>query len=121
MRIVLVLLAVGLVVGLAAAMFFRTTALPPEVWHVDPATVRPPESPNYELRIGAEAPVYNITPEQLAARIDAVATAEQAELIGGSLAEGWMTYVARSRIMGFPDAVSIRLTGLDGGTRMEIF
>jgi uncharacterized protein (DUF1499 family) len=32
-----------------------------------------------------------------------------------------MTYVVRSRIMGFPDAVSIRLVPLADGTRVEVF
>jgi uncharacterized protein (DUF1499 family) len=57
----------------------------------------------------------------VAARIDGIATEEGAQLIGGSPAEGHMTYVARSRIMGFPDAISIRLVPVGEGTRMEIF
>ena len=121
MRIALILLAVIVAALVGAALYFRTVAMPTEVWHVDPATVTPPESPNFELLTGARAPVFDTSAAALAARIDAIATAEGATLIGGSLADGQMTYVARSRIMGFPDAVSIRLVPVETGTRMEVF
>jgi uncharacterized protein (DUF1499 family) len=42
-------------------------------------------------------------------RLDQAAKDDRAVLIAGDLASGFMTYVARSRVFGFPDAVSIRL------------
>lgn len=121
MRLPLILLALAALAGLGAAVYVRVAPMPADRWHVDPATVTPPASPNFALLVGASAPVFDVAPDVLAARIDAVATAERAELIGGALAEGHMTYVVRSRLMGFPDAVSIRLTPVSGGTRMEIY
>ncbi len=121
MRILLILVALAILAVIGAAVYFRTVAMPAEVWHVDPASVTPPESPNFELRRGEGAPVFDATPDVMAARIDAIATAEGAAMIGGDLAAGHMTYVARSRIMGFPDAVSVRLVPVAGGTRLEIF
>jgi hypothetical protein len=121
MRIFLVVLALLAIAVVGAAVYFRSVAMPAETWHVDPASVTPPESPNYELRAGPDAPVFDLPQDVLATRIDAVATAEGADLIGGGLSEGHMTYVARSRLMGYPDAVSIRLTPVAQGTRMEIY
>lgn len=122
MRIVLILVVAILAAGLGAALYFRTASMPPEAWHVDPAAATPPESPNFELRTGDRAPVIDAAPDVVAARIDAIATSERARMIGGDLAEGHMTYVARSRIMGFPDAISVRLVPVgEGGTRMEVF
>lgn len=121
MRIVLILVVLLALAVIGAAIFFRTVAMPADTWHVDPASVTPPESPNFELRTGATAPVFDLDPETLAARIDAVATAEGADLIGGRLQDGHLTYVARSRLMGFPDAISIRLVPVDQGTRLEIY
>jgi uncharacterized protein (DUF1499 family) len=118
---ILILVALVAVAVIGAAVYFRTAAMPPEVWHVDPAAVTPPASPNFELRTGDRAPVFDAGPDVMAARIDAIATAEGAEMIAGDLAEGHMTYVARTRIMGFPDAVSIRLVPVASGTRVEIF
>jgi uncharacterized protein (DUF1499 family) len=121
MRIALILLAVLVLAILGAALYFRMVPMPADTWHVDPASVTPPASPNYELRVGDAAPVFDLTPDDLAARLDAAATAEGADPIGGSLAEGHVTYVARSRLMGYPDAISVRLTPLAQGTRMEIY
>jgi hypothetical protein len=121
MRIALILAALIVLAVIGAAVYFRSVAMPPEVWHVDPATVTPPESPNFELRVAEGAPVFGVSPDVLAMRIDAIATAEGADRIGGDLALGQMTYVARSRLMGYPDAISIRLVLLGEGTRMEIY
>ena len=121
MRIALTLLVLALVAVIGAAIWFRSVAMPAEVWHVDPAAATPPASPNFDLRTGDRAPVFDVTPDAMAARIDAIAAAEGATLIGGSLAEGHMTYVVRSRLMGYPDAVSIRLVPVGQGTRVEIF
>jgi len=121
MRIALILLAVIVAVILGAAIWFRTVPMPAAVWHVDPGAVAPPGTPNFELLTGDRAPVFEAAPDAMAVRIDAVAAAEGADLIGGALADGHMTYVARSRLMGFPDAISIKLVPVAGGTRMEIF
>ena len=121
MRSALILLAVLLLAVLGAAVYFRTVPMPAETWHVDPASVSPPDSPNYALRVGDGAPVFDLPPDDVAARLDAVATAEGADTIGGSLAEGHVTYVARSRLMGYPDAISVRLTPVAQGTRVEIY
>ncbi|MCU4655150.1 DUF1499 domain-containing protein [Roseibacterium sp. SDUM158016] len=121
MRILFVLLVLVAMAGLGAAVFFRLAPMPAEVWHVDPATAQPPESPNYELRQGAEAPVLEGDPASVATALDAAARAEGARPIAGDLADGFATYVVRTRIMGFPDAVSIRLSPEGEGTRVEIF
>ena len=121
MRILLILGVRTLAGVIGAAVYFRNVSMPAEVWHVDPARVTPPASPNFARLTGAEAPVFDMAPEALGLRIEAIATAEGAERIAGDPASGQMTYVVRSRLMGFPDAISIRLVPLDQGTRMEIF
>jgi hypothetical protein len=121
MRILIAIVAVVVLAVLGGAIYFRLVPMPPEVWHVDPGTVDPPATPNYALRSGADAPVIPRPPEAVAARLDAVARSDGATRIAGDLAEGHATYVVRSRIMGFPDAVSIRLEPAGEGTRVDIF
>jgi hypothetical protein len=121
MRILIGLVVLLVLAAIAAGIYFRTVSMPPETWHVDPAAATPPDSPNYELRAGDRAPVFDVPADVMAARIDAIATSEGADLIGGSLGEGHMTYVARSRLMGYPDAISVRLTPVTQGTRVEIY
>ena len=121
MRSLTLILALAALAVIGAAVYFRSVSMPPERWHVDPSAVTPPASPNFELRTGERAPVFDVTPDVMAARIDAIATAEGAGMIAGDLAEGHMTYVARSRLMGFPDAISVRLVPVGEGTRLEIY
>ena len=121
MRFVFVILALAALAVIGAAVYFRMVAMPPEVWHVEPSDATPPASPNFALLSGERAPVFDAPQDVMAARIDAIAAAEGAGMIAGDLAEGHMTYVARSRLMGFPDAVSVRLVPVAGGTRVEIY
>lgn len=121
MRMVLILVMAGLAAVLATALWMRWVPMPAETWHVDPAGVTPPASPNYDLRVGARAPVFDVAPDVLAVRLDAVATGEGARIIAGDLASGHLSYVVRSALMGFPDAVSVRLVPVAEGTRMEFY
>ena len=121
MRTVMILIVLILAAVIGAGVYFRDVAMPATVWHLEPADVTPPTSPNFELLVGAEAPVIGADAAVVAARLDAVAQAEGARLLAGAPADGHMTYVVRSRIMGFPDAVSIRLVPLADGTRVEVF
>lgn len=118
---ILVLGLVVLAVLVASALWFRLVPMPAEQWHVDPASVSPPSSPNFALRVGADAPVFAQGPDVIAARLADVARAAGATPIAGTPAEGHVSYVVRSALMGFPDAISIRLLPEGQGTRVEIF
>jgi hypothetical protein len=123
MRIfVLIVVVLGLVATVALAVYMRQYPMPAERWHVDPAAVTPREgSRSYYLVRGADAPRLTGTPQEVAMRLDRVAKDDRAVLIAGDLASGFMTYVARSRVLGFPDAVSIRLHPDGDRTRVDIF
>lgn len=121
MRILLVLIAVSAAAIVGAAFYFRMAPMPPDVWHVDPDVAALPTTPNYELLVEEDAPRLPGTPEQVAVALDIVATSEGAVLIAGSPAEGFMTYVARCRFFGFPDAISMRLHAEGEDTRVDIF
>lgn len=113
----LALLAVS---GLAVAM--RAVPMPADAWHVDPEEVTPPERPNYALLAGADAPVAALPPPEAAEALERAAAEDGAELIAGDLGAGLATYVVRSPLMGFPDAVSVRLDPAgEDGTRISVF
>ena len=62
------------------------------------------------------------SPDRVAEALESVtAGAPRTTRLAGSAAEGWVTYVQRSRLMGYPDAISIRLTPVAGGTRVSVF
>jgi uncharacterized protein (DUF1499 family) len=122
MRILLILLV--LVAGLL--LYVRLSPMDPGRWHVDPETADRPGSPNaYLLRDDdGDAPALLLAapPDRVGAALEAVITAApRTTQLAGSAAEGWVTYVQRSRLMGYPDAISIRLTPVAGGTRVSVF
>ncbi len=115
---------VGLV-AVALAAWVRLAPSDPARWHVDPQLVSRPSSPNFHLlRMGdgdAMAPVFDRAPGALARALHEVATADGATLLAGRVEDGHMTYVARSRIMGFPDYISVRVSPAEGGAILSAF
>ncbi|MEX3015753.1 DUF1499 domain-containing protein [Gymnodinialimonas hymeniacidonis] len=121
MRILLYILIAIVVLAVAAAVYFRFAPLDAEALHVDPAEVTPPTNPNFALMVGTSGHFIQATPEEIATRIAAVAEADGATLLSGSPEDGHVTYVVRSRMMGFPDIMSLRWQSQDNGTQLEIF
>lgn len=116
-------LAAAVVAGMA---YIRLSPNPPARWNVDPMTAgRPGMSNGYLLRPeggDAAAPVYHETAAQLAARIDQVARGwPRTQLLAGSVASGRMTYITRSRLMGYPDFTSIHVLKTPGGATFAAF
>ncbi|MBL9059753.1 MAG: DUF1499 domain-containing protein [Mangrovicoccus sp.] len=123
MSLALALLAV-LLAGLA---WIRLAPADPARWHVDPLTVATPVRVGHALLRpaggDAAAPVWDITSDALLAAFDRVARAQpRVSVLAGSVDEGQITYVVRSRIIGFPDYVSVRaLPAGHGGSTLAIF
>ncbi|MFC7705040.1 DUF1499 domain-containing protein [Plastorhodobacter daqingensis] len=118
MRRLLLLLVVA---ALGGAAWVRLAPLEGPAWHVDPDQVQPPDRPNHAL-LRSGSVVYPIPPETLAAAVDDIAMADpRTRLLAGSVAEGHMTYVARSRIWGFPDLVTVRVVPHPDGATLAVF
>lgn len=123
MRMIWILGGAVLVI-LALAVGFRLVPSDPGVWHVDPATAPGTQRPNawrigpdgMEVPADAPAPVFRATATELARAIDAVALAEpRTRRLAGDPDSLWTTYVQRSRLMGYPDYVSVRVIDLGDG------
>jgi uncharacterized protein (DUF1499 family) len=112
-----------LVVVLVAAGFVVWVRMAPTDaarWHVDPETAPRPSSKNWAVTGPSEkhaAPTYALAPADLAAQFDAFARQQpRTHRIGGSPAEGMMTYEVRSKLVGYPDFVSVKVIDLGDGT-----
>jgi len=122
----LLILALALALSTLVLLVIRLAPMPPDRWHLDPSMAERPGTPNaYLLRDrDGDGPsmLFAASPAAVAQALDQMlATAPRVTRIAGSAAEGLVTYVQRSRILGFPDAISIRLTPENDGTRVEIF
>ena len=121
MRMILLVPILLVLAVLAAGVWFRLVPMTSAQWHEVPSDVTPPSSPNFALRVGTDAPVFTQSPDVIADLLTSVAQDAGAKIIAGSPQSGHVSYVVRSRIMGFPDAISIRLMPEGAGTKLEIF
>ena len=119
MRTVLILLALA---AAGFALYVRISPSDPARWHVDPVAAPDPGAGGIRL-VPPDAPVFAASPQQVMEAFDAVAMATpRVTRLQGSVAEGQVTYVARSRLWGFPDYVTIRVLPEPGtgGTTVAI-
>lgn len=117
MRLVAALLIVLALAGLA---WVRLAPSDPARWHVNPLTARDPGTPNFARIV----PGQIVTPEDpasLARRIDAALLAmPRVSRLAGDPEGGFVTYVARSRLLGFPDYITVRSLAADRGATCAV-
>jgi uncharacterized protein (DUF1499 family) len=130
MRIASYLLLIAIIGMAAVTLYVRSVSSSPDEWHVDPFQAVRSGTPNDFLLLppgaeGADAtsPVFSVPPDVLAARLSAlISGAPRVEVIGGRLQEGFVTVVARSRWVGWPDYVSLRIVPAgEGGSALAIW
>lgn len=99
-----------IVLALVGVMgWVRVAPMEPARWHVDPQTAPDPATPNF-ARVAPGEVLLDGPPGAAAARLRAAMEAlPHTRLIAGSEGEGLMTFVTRSRLMGFPDFTTIRV------------
>lgn len=104
----------GALVLLAAALVLWVRLAPsdPARWHVDPLTTPDPATPNFARADRLVA----LPPTEVAARIRARAAREGAVRLAGD--DDHATWIARTRVMRYPDYVSLWLIPEGDGTRI---
>ena len=109
--------AVALVVLVAAILLYiRLAPMDPAQWHTDPHKAAKSAKPNdYLVRAFGQTPdgdrvagLYNLPFTTLCFHLQATALQEpRTTVLAGSCDLGFITLVQRSRLMGYPDAISI--------------
>ena len=121
--------------ALIAAIAIRRAGDDSAVWHLDPLTSTGTGNPNWyrlvppdadvdrDPKRDGEAPVYTQSSSEVAAAFDEFVRAEaNVEVLAGSTADGFVTYVQRSTLFGFPDYMSVKFIDRpDGGSTIAIF
>jgi uncharacterized protein (DUF1499 family) len=119
--IILGILALG-ALGLG---YIRLAPVSAATWHVDPASVTRTGKPNDYLLAegGDDAPVIlSAPPAQVAAALAHVADdSPRTRILAGSAEEGFVTYIQRSALMGFPDMISVTIAADGTGSVLRIY
>ncbi|MCR9125190.1 MAG: DUF1499 domain-containing protein [Rhodobacteraceae bacterium] len=102
---------VVLALVVAGAVYVRAAPLQPKRWHVAPQVAADADLPQGVRRL---VPADAMALE----RFDAVArAAPRTTVLAGDVSEGMVTYVTRSRVVGFPDYT----TAMQDGADLKIF
>ena len=108
----------------AGAIYVRTAEMPAAEWHADPEITERTGRPNdFLVAPGGDAePVrFDEGVQALMLRLDAMAAERGATRIAGTPQEGWATYVERTPLAGFPDAVSVKAVPDGNGARLMLY
>ena len=119
--ILLVLLTA--VVGFIA--YVRLAPSDPLVWHIDPVSAPLPTIGGWLVRPdggNATSPIWSGDTTATLAAFDAIAMATpRTTRLAGSVDEGRITYVTRSKLMGYPDYTTVTVAVVANGTALAIY
>lgn len=117
------LLAMFAIVGVSA--YIRLAPSPAQTWHVDPIETGLSSGRNRVLMRAdsdMQSPVFAETAEALLARLNLVAdAAPRTRILAGGVQDGHITYLTRSKLLGFPDYTSVRAVTVPGGAQLVIY
>jgi len=114
-------LAILLLIVIAAALIWiRYAPSDPDRWHVDPADTSDESVRSYRL-IGQDAPRYAGETEDVLEAMSAIVLAEpNIHVLDGDAAEGMITFVARSPVLGFPDYLTFKAVAEGALTKLSV-
>ncbi len=112
MKTLAFLFGLVLLVVFGLLLYIRLAPSDTARWHADPDVIPDPATPNF-ARLENDIPLPR---PEVAARISAQARREGATILAGG--DELTTWIARTRLMRFPDYVTIRLDETAQGTRV---
>lgn len=117
-------LAIIAILLAAGALYIRYAPSDAIKWHGDPLTASTSAQGGWLVRPkggNAQAKVVAAGPVRLLAAVDAVALGEPRTLrLAGGVNEGRITYVTRSKWMGFPDYTTVTAVPAAGGAVLAV-
>ena len=86
-------------------------------WHIDPVLAKDPGKGGILIAPGVITSA--LSPEELLGEFDDVVRAEiGVKILAGSVAEGHFTYILRSKLMGFPDFLTVQALPHETGSTL---
>ena len=110
------------ILGSAALAIILARFIPvdTEPFHEDPAE---PKKRRSEVRlIGREAPRFPADADTVLETLSKIATSDwSVGIVEGGVEEGMITFVARSRVFGFRDFITVKVVDEAGGSKLSVF
>lgn len=121
MKTLLIILGFVIVAGgLGVLLWVRAAPVDPDQVHRDPMIARDPGDAGVLLK-PPQSPVWQMSPEELMAALDAAALADpRTERIAGAPESGMVSYLSRTRLWGFKDVTTIRVLPAPEGAGVAV-
>lgn len=130
-----IVLGVLCVLALIAGIAIRRAGNDLAVWHIDPLTSTSTGNSNWYRLVptdaqvdrdptrDGQAPIYEQSSDEVARAFDTFVQSESdVEVLAGAASDGFVTYIQRSTLFGFPDYISVTFIDLpDGGSTIAVF
>lgn len=120
--IVVILVALAVVGGI----YVRNANDDPKVWHLDPEGAKGTGKPN-NFRVSPtgegkahRSPVFDMSPSDLMTKFQKMALAQPDTILLGER-DGFATYVQRTKLVQFPDYISVKAVAVEGGSALHIY
>ncbi len=111
-----------LMIVISGLIYVRTAPHDSTALHVPPPMDAAPDGPVIKASGGVFVQVYDVPPADILETFNTVALAtKRTRILAGSINEGMITYVTRSRILGFPDYTTVQAVAEGQGSRVTIY
>lgn len=111
-----------LMIVISGLIFIRVAPHDTTALHVPPPTGAMPDAPVVTSISGLFSQVFATQPDDLMARLNTVVLATpRTHALAGSVEEGMITYVTRSRAFGFPDYTTVQITATEQGSLATLY
>jgi len=111
-----------LMIVISGLVYVRMAPHDTAALHVPPPMGAAPDGPVMKDSSGLFVQVYDVPPAEIIKTFNTVALAtKRTRILAGSVEEGMITYVTRSRILGFPDYTTVQAVTDGQGSRVTIY
>ena len=128
LRILLSLIGLAALAVIGLSLYVRFAPLDPSRWHVEIATSDAPRDGTCSATLkvlvnGARsACLLPDTPTEILIKLNTIALATpRTSRLDGTPETGRISWVARSKLMGYPDVITAQATATPSGTRLDVF
>ncbi len=126
LRMFLWIVVILAALAVAGAIYVRNAKDDPNVWHVDPESAKRTGKPNqFSVSPGGgenaeKSPVFDMSASDLMTKFQKMALAQPETVLLGE-SDGFATYVQRTKLVQYPDYISVKAVAVDGGSALFIY
>lgn len=126
LRMFLWIIVILVALAIAGAVYVRNANLAATIWHLDPEGAKSTGKPN-SFRVSPtgegkahQSPVFDMSAAELMTRFQRMALAQPDTILLGER-DGFATFVQRTKLVRFPDYISVKAVEVEGGAALHIF